>query len=69
MAKFTLNTNSVFTLGGNSFDCLVSADISETVEKFLSQCAGQTYKEAVFGTQEATITSQRGIRNGRCDKD
>jgi hypothetical protein len=56
MAKFRLNSASVFTLGGNSFTCLVSADVSETVEKFLSNCAGQTYKEAVFGLQEATIS-------------
>lgn len=56
MAKFRLNSASVFTLGGNALSCLVSADVSETIDTLMSECVGQTYKTTVTGLKTATIT-------------
>lgn len=56
MTKFVLNPNTVLTLGGNALSCYISADVSESIDTFLSQCAGQTYKTTVTGLQEATMT-------------
>lgn len=56
MAKFALNSNSVFSLGGNALTCLLSADLSETVDTFMSMCAGQTYKQTITGLKEASVT-------------
>ena len=56
MSKFVLNSNTVFTLGGNSFACLVSVDFSETVDTMLSECVGDGYKETVYGLKSATMT-------------
>jgi len=56
MAKFRLNSTSVFTLGGNSFACPLSADLSESIETFMSACVGNTYQETVTGLKNATVT-------------
>jgi hypothetical protein len=56
MAKFRLNSSSVFTLGGNAVPCPVSADLAVSSETFKSMCAGQTVKETVYGLQEVTMT-------------
>lgn len=56
MSKFVLNSNTVLTVGGNSLSCYVSADLSDTIDTFLSQCAGQTYKATITGLQEASMT-------------
>lgn len=56
MAKFRLNSASVFTLASNSLSCLVSADVSESIDTLMSECVGQTYKTTVVGLKTATIT-------------
>lgn len=56
MAKFRLNSASVLTLGGNALSCLTSADVSEAVDTFLSECVGQTYKATITGLKTATMT-------------
>lgn len=56
MSKFVLNSNSVFTLGGNSFACLLSGDFSESVDTILSSCVGDGYKETIYSLKTATLT-------------
>ena len=56
MAKFVLNSNSVFTLGGNSLSCLTSAETSSSIDTFMSMCAGQTSKATITGLSEHTMS-------------
>lgn len=63
MARFALGENSVFTLDGNSIPCLTSADTSETIDNFLSMCAGEEYKSTVTGKKQATITLNFEVDN------
>lgn len=63
MARFALNSNSVFTLDSNSIPCLTSADTNETIDAFLTMCAGDAYKSTVTGKKQATITLNFEINN------
>ena len=63
MAKFRLNTNSVFSIGGNALTCLVSADVSESLSEIMSNCAGAAFQEPVAGLKTATITVNFELEN------
>ena len=38
MSKFRLNTNSVFTIGGNAITCVTAVDFDEAVDTYISEC-------------------------------
>lgn len=63
MAKFRLNSNSVFSIGGNAVTCLTSADFSQSLNAIMSECAGNAFQETVAGLKNATITVNFELSN------
>lgn len=54
MAKFRLNSASVFTIGANAIDCFTDITINEVTDDFISNCAGNTTKQHVSGLLDIT---------------
>jgi hypothetical protein len=50
MAKFRLNPTSVFTIDEEVVPCPTSISFDESVDDYISECAGQTVKEHVLGS-------------------
>ena len=49
MTKFTLNNNSVFSIGGNAITCVTTITIDQAVDDIISECFGaDSYKEHVL---------------------
>ena len=49
MAKFRLNSASVFTINGQTMPCPTSVTLDENVDVYISECATATVKEHVLG--------------------
>lgn len=54
MAKFRLNANSVFTIGGNTIACVTEVSIDDSVDDYVSRCAGLGTTEHIPG--QITVT-------------
>lgn len=50
MAKFRLNPSSVFQIDEEDVPCPTSIDFDESLDNYISECAGQTVKENVLGS-------------------
>lgn len=54
MAKFRLNSNSVFTMGGNAIPCVTDISIDTAADDYVAECMGSTSKEHVAGLTDIT---------------
>lgn len=54
MAKFRLSSATVFTIGGNAVPCPTSFDVDESLDDYISECAGQTVKAHVLGSKSVS---------------
>ena len=54
MAKFRLSSASVFTIGGNAVPCPTAVSTDESIDTYISECAGQTVKAHVLGSKVVT---------------
>jgi hypothetical protein len=54
MAKFRLNSNSVFTFGGDAVTCVTEVTLDETADDYMSNCAGLTTREHIAGVTNIT---------------
>jgi hypothetical protein len=54
MAKFRLSSASVFTIGGNAVPCPTSISTDESMDDYISECAGLTVKTHVLGAKVVT---------------
>jgi hypothetical protein len=50
MAKFRLNPDSVFEIDDGEVPCPTSISFDESVDTYISECAGATTKEHVLGS-------------------
>lgn len=57
MANFRLNDSSVFTIGGNTVDCVTEVSLDESVDTYISNCEGTSnHRPVVLGAIQVTGT-------------
>lgn len=56
MAKFRLNSNSVFTIGANTIACVTGVTLDEVTDDFISNCMENTSKQHVYGLVDISGT-------------